>query len=116
MDTNEVPYRPPVQELPAFTFWHFFNKRGKHLAMLCRHKLQARRWHNCFISNENTHYKTILNHFMERNTERFPEQEAPRKNTDKAFVQVGEDGKPSIPDGNEKEEQGAEEEDLDKES
>ena len=53
---------------------------------------------------------------MERNTERFPEQEAPSKNTDNAFVQVGEDGKPSIPDGNEKEEQRAEEEDLDKES
>jgi hypothetical protein len=31
------------------------------------------------------------------NNNKFPEQEAPTKNTDKAFVQVGEDGSPVIP-------------------
>jgi len=31
------------------------------------------------------------------NDKKFPEQEAPQKNTDKAFVQVGEDGSPVIP-------------------
>jgi len=31
------------------------------------------------------------------NENKFPEQEAPEKNTDKAFVQVGEDGSPVIP-------------------
>ena len=30
--------------------------------------------------------------------EKFPEQEAPEKNTDNAFVQVGADGSPVIPD------------------
>ena len=29
--------------------------------------------------------------------DKFPEQEAPEKNTDNAFVQVGEDGAPAIP-------------------
>ena len=53
---------------------------------------------------------------MERNNERFPEQEAPRKNTDNAFVQVGEDGKPSMPDGDEKSGQPEEAEDADGES
>lgn len=28
----------------------------------------------------------------------FIEQEAPEKNTDNAFIQVGEDGKPEVPD------------------
>ena len=31
------------------------------------------------------------------NDKKFPEQQAPEKNTDKAFVQVGEDGAPVIP-------------------
>jgi hypothetical protein len=31
------------------------------------------------------------------NDNKFPEQEAPAKNTDNAFVQVGEDGSPVIP-------------------
>ena len=31
------------------------------------------------------------------NENKFPEQEAPEKNTDRAFVQVGEDGHPVIP-------------------
>ena len=31
------------------------------------------------------------------NDKKFPEQEAPEKNTDNAFVQVGEDGSPVIP-------------------
>jgi hypothetical protein len=31
------------------------------------------------------------------NKDKFPEQEAPAKNTDDAFVQVGEDGSPVIP-------------------
>lgn len=31
------------------------------------------------------------------NDNKFPEQEAPQKNTDNAFVQVGEDGSPVIP-------------------
>ena len=53
---------------------------------------------------------------MERNNERFPEQDAPRKNTDNAFVQVGEDGKPAIPENNEKKEQGNKEEESGKES
>ena len=33
---------------------------------------------------------------------KFPEQEAPEKNTDNAFVQVGKDGSPVIPAANEK--------------
>ena len=33
---------------------------------------------------------------MEKNN-KFPEQEAPEKNTDNALVQVGEDGTPVIP-------------------
>lgn len=53
---------------------------------------------------------------MERNNERFPEQEAPGKNTDNAFVQVGEDGKPSMPDSNEKREKPEEAEDTSGES
>jgi hypothetical protein len=31
------------------------------------------------------------------NNNKFPEQEAPEKNTDNAFVRVGEDGSPVIP-------------------
>jgi hypothetical protein len=31
------------------------------------------------------------------NDKKFPEQEAPEKNTDNAFVQVGEDGSPVMP-------------------
>jgi hypothetical protein len=34
---------------------------------------------------------------MENKEEKFPEQEAPQKNTDHAFVQVGTDGRPVIP-------------------
>lgn len=36
------------------------------------------------------------------NDQTFPEQKAPEKNTDNAFVQVGEDGKPVNPAGSEK--------------
>ena len=31
------------------------------------------------------------------NDKKFPEQQAPEKNTDNAFVQVGEDGSPVMP-------------------
>jgi hypothetical protein len=34
---------------------------------------------------------------METNERKFPEQHAPDKNTDHAFVQVGKDGQPVIP-------------------
>lgn len=34
---------------------------------------------------------------MENKEEKFPEQKAPEKNTDHAFVQVGKDGHPVIP-------------------
>ena len=34
---------------------------------------------------------------MQQHDEKFPEQNAPEKNTDKAFVRVGEDGEPVIP-------------------
>ena len=34
---------------------------------------------------------------MENKDSRFPEQQAPDKNTDNAFVQVGKDGHPVIP-------------------
>ena len=40
--------------------------------------------------------KTMKN---ERNEQQFTEQEAPLKNTDKAFVQVGSNGEPQIPSG-----------------
>ena len=36
---------------------------------------------------------------MEKHKNGFQEQEAPQKNTDKAFVKVGEDGKPKLPEG-----------------
>ena len=39
---------------------------------------------------------SILKKIMS-NDKKFPEQEAPVKNTDNAFVQVGEDGAPVIP-------------------
>lgn len=35
------------------------------------------------------------------NNEKFPEQEAPEKNTDNAFVQVGKDGAPVVPTASE---------------
>jgi hypothetical protein len=35
---------------------------------------------------------------MEKNNNPFQEQDAPQKNTDNAFVQVGEDGKPQMPE------------------
>ncbi|MDB5205752.1 MAG: hypothetical protein JWR72_827 [Flavisolibacter sp.] len=34
---------------------------------------------------------------MGTDTEKFPQQNAPEKNTDNAFVQVGKDGHPVIP-------------------
>jgi len=34
---------------------------------------------------------------------KFPEQQAPTKNTDNAFIQVGEDGSPVVPNTDEKE-------------
>ncbi len=36
------------------------------------------------------------------NDNKFPEQKAPEKNTDNAFVQVGEDGSPVLPSENDK--------------
>lgn len=36
---------------------------------------------------------------------KFPEQEAPEKNTDNAYVQVGEDGSPVMPHTNKDNEQ-----------
>ncbi len=45
---------------------------------------------------------------MDRNEDKFREQEAPLKNTDQAFVQVGEDGHPQMPK-QEEEGQGSEE-------
>jgi hypothetical protein len=40
---------------------------------------------------------------MDKNEKQFVEQEAPLKNTDKAFVQVNKDGSPLMPDlGNQK--------------
>ncbi|MDB5246169.1 MAG: hypothetical protein JWQ40_563 [Segetibacter sp.] len=36
------------------------------------------------------------------NDKTFPEQEAPVKNTDNAFVRVGEDGSPEIPSASDK--------------
>ena len=38
---------------------------------------------------------------MEDN-KKFPEQEAPEKNTDDAFVKVGEDGRPDLSGGDDK--------------
>jgi len=35
---------------------------------------------------------------MEKEHEKFDPQEAPEKNTDSAFVKVGADGKPQMPD------------------
>ena len=40
---------------------------------------------------------------MNKDNLQFEEQEAPEKNTDHAFVQVGADGKPVIPDPNKRE-------------
>ncbi len=37
---------------------------------------------------------------MNTNEEKFPAQDAPIKNTDHAFVQVGKDGQPVIPNWN----------------
>lgn len=37
-----------------------------------------------------------------QNDNKFPEQQAPEKNTDNAFVQVGKDGAPDIPAKDEK--------------
>lgn len=36
---------------------------------------------------------------MEKEDTKFTEQQAPEKNTDGAFVQVGKDGQPVIPEG-----------------
>jgi hypothetical protein len=36
------------------------------------------------------------------NDNKFPEQQAPEKNTDNAFVQVGKDGEPVIPNTDQK--------------
>ena len=41
-------------------------------------------------------FKEIMETIMDKD-KKFPEQEAPGKNTDNAFVQVGEDGSPVIP-------------------
>ena len=53
---------------------------------------------------------------MEKESTRFVEQDAPTKNTDKAFVKVGEDGKPQLPHNDEEEEAPMDEEDAEKES
>lgn len=39
---------------------------------------------------------------MNKKEEKFQPQEAPRKNTDKAFVRVSKDGSPSIPEQDKK--------------
>ncbi len=36
---------------------------------------------------------------MKNSSEKLKEQDAPEKNSDKAFVQVGSDGKPEFPEG-----------------
>lgn len=41
---------------------------------------------------------------MDKDQNKFKEQEAPEKNTDNAFVQVGKDGSPAIPKTESKEE------------
>jgi hypothetical protein len=46
------------------------------------------------------------------NDNKFPEQEAPEKNTDKAFVQVGKDGAPHMPDTDDKKGDSKQEEDT----
>lgn len=38
------------------------------------------------------------------NNNKFPEQEAPAKNTDDAYIKVGEDGNPKVPETDEKKE------------
>ncbi len=54
---------------------------------------------------------------MDRNNERFPQQEAPQKNTDNAFVKVGEDGRPQMGEsGQEQPAQASKEEEEKKES
>jgi hypothetical protein len=53
---------------------------------------------------------------MEKNNDRFQEQEAPRKNTDNAFVKVGEDGKPEMPAAENEQQVGAKKEEKEKES
>ena len=35
---------------------------------------------------------------MDKQQETFPQQQAPEKNTDKAYVRVSQDGSPSFPD------------------
>ena len=42
---------------------------------------------------------------MNEKSRRFDEQEAPLKNTDHAFVQIGRDGSPKIPDGTDRKEE-----------
>lgn len=39
---------------------------------------------------------------MDENEKKFPEQNAPLKNTDDAFVQVSKDGSPVMPNGDRK--------------
>lgn len=48
---------------------------------------------------------------MEKNEKQLQEQDAPRKNGDNAFVQVGKDGEPVIPQGSDKKEQQADKSD-----
>ena len=49
-------------------------------------------------------------------SEKFPEQNAPEKNTDKAFVKVGEDGSPVIPGGKEESKENVNEQQADEET
>jgi hypothetical protein len=46
------------------------------------------------------------------NDKKFPEQEAPAKNTDDAFVQVDENGSPGIPSADDKKTNNEEDESL----
>jgi hypothetical protein len=41
-------------------------------------------------------FYSLLKNYMDSEN-KFPEQEAPAKNTDNAFIQVGEDGSPVVP-------------------
>ena len=56
------------------------------------------------FDKEGSNYQTINNH-MDRNKNELQEQEAPLKNTDRAYVQVREDGSPAMPDEKKTEEQ-----------
>jgi hypothetical protein len=49
------------------------------------------------LLNHGKIFASLKKNNMSNNTEKFPQQDAPEKNTDNAFVQVGKDGQPVIP-------------------